>query len=819
MKRGLPIIISAFLLVGNASLKGQSYTGDFKEIISKEDNILTLATENNQLMVEFCTPSIVRFRTSWDGNFAPEEDLMVTQYNWPAVSWGMEEKEDEFILATEELEIRIKKNPVSIDIYDNQGKLLSSESKKESDQYGAFLKNQIVGSTKFLFEDEHFFGFGERMDFLNRRGKKLRLDVGRGIGRPHIIGAYNILEANYVPIPFFMSTKGYGIFFHTSYATTWDMGLSTDKAYSFQAEGGELDYYFIHGPKFPEILDGYTSITGKSPLLPKFALGLHVGTYSGGTWGHEEKTSSNYPVALVEKFRELEIPIDVLHLDSTWRIFGENGGSGATTFEWRETFENPGAMFDSLYALDLNMVGLHVRPRFDNGKELKLLDRARKGGYVYPEENNSGEFINFFDSKSVDWWWENGAMEVVKLGAMFFKSDEGSAFGRKANESDKTGPQGPEINYLHNVFPIAYAKAPFEKFQEHNNMRGMNHVREGYAGIQRYPFLWAGDWPSEWQYFEPVIKAGLNIGMSGVGYWSHNMGGFEHVADPELYIRWSQFGMFSPIAHLFGMEHPTYKEPWNYGEEAQEIFRKYDRLRYSLIPYLYSESYKMHKTGMPIMRALVLEYQDDPNVYEISDQYLLGDNLMICPVTTKGAKTRLVYLPQGNWINYWTGERLAGKEYYNVLTPLDEMPIFVKAGAIIPTQKPLNFIGEEEIDQIILDIYPEGNSNFTLYDDDGRSLDYQQGDFSLTEIQSSDDHLHTEIIIQSPKGKFKPSTRTYVVNLHSEEEYEELSVNGRTFAFSEGGNNLVRKKENGSLEITPPGDSDKDIEIILSKKR
>ena len=323
-------------------------------------------------------------------------------------------------------------------------------------------------------------------------------------------------------------------------------------------------------------------------------------------------------VDLVKKFRDLKIPLDVLHLDSTWRIFGENGGKGATSFEWRETFEEPEKMFSDLYDLNLNMVGVHLRPRFDNGKTLRLLDAAREKGFVYPEEDNPGEFVNFFDQKAVDWWWENGVKRVADQGAMFLKTDEGSAFGHMANESDKTGPQGKEIKALHNLFPLAYAKAPYEKFQEFNNIRGMNHTREGYAGIQRYPFIFAGDWPSEWQYFEPVIKAGLNIGLSGVGNWAHCMGGFEHVADPELYIRWCQFGLLSPIAHLFGMEHPNYKEPWNYGEEALRIFKQYDELRYSLLPYLYSTSYELHTTGKPIMRALVLDYQNDKNVYGIT---------------------------------------------------------------------------------------------------------------------------------------------------------------------------------------------------------
>lgn len=809
MKRISLALLSFYVSIAAVA---QSSVGNFENMEEKADDVVEITTENAKIQIQFCTPEIVRFRTSWNGNFEEDEHLMVSRYDWPETDYDVEEQDESIVFTTENLSVQIQKKPIAIDVYNSEGELLNSETSSNQD-LGAFNDEGKVGARKQLSRDEHFFGFGERMDFLDRRGKKVSLDVGRGLGKPHIIGAYNVLEANYAPIPFFMSTKGYGIFFHNSYETHWDMGLSDSDSYSFKAEGGELDYYFIYGPKFPKILDGYTSITGKSPLLPKYALGLHVGTYSGGTWGHEEKTSEHYPVALVRKFRELEIPIDILHLDSTWRIFGENGGSGATTFEWRETFDNTEQMFDSIYDMNINMMGLHVRPRFDNGNELRLLDKAREEGHVYPEDDNPGEFVNFFDQESVDWWWEKGAMNVVKEGAMFFKTDEGSAFGRKANESNKVGPKGEEIKSLHNLFPIAYSKAAFTKFQEHNNMRGMNHTREGYAGIQRYPFIWAGDWPSEWQYFEPVIKAGLNIGMSGVGYWSHNMGGFEHVADPELYIRWVQFGMFSPIAHLFGMEHPNYKEPWNYGEEAQKIFKQYDELRYSLIPYLYSNSYEMHTTGMPLMRALVLEYQEDPNVYEISDQYLFGNDLMVCPVTTKEAKTRTVYLPEGNWINYWTGEKFEGKQYLNVLTPIEQMPIFVKAGAIIPTQEVVNYIGEKEIDIITLDVYPEGESSFQLYDDDGESLDYQNGEFSITDIKVKENENQVALEINIPEGKFEVSPRSYIVRVHSEAKFSGIQINGKSFSE----NDDVFHYEDEVLVVSPEQKSSERIELNLYK--
>lgn len=750
--------------------------------LRENQNIYLISAPKQSLQLYFLSPQVFRIRSTWSGEFEKEYSYMLKQQKFEPIPVKSSELTEEFVFETGSLTVRVDKSSLRISVYDVSGKLLSGEE-IDGVSGGSYKAGKKVGAVKTLAADEHFFGFGERMDFLDQRGKKIQLNVGRGLGRPHIIGAYNVLEANYAPVPFFMSTRGYGIFFHNSYATNWDLGSSHSNALSFEAEGGELDYFFMYGPDFSKLLYHYTGLTGRSPLLPRFAHGLHVGTYSGGTWGHEEMTSTHYVLELARKYREKGIPFDVLHLDSTWRMFGKNGGSGATSFEWRETFKDPQSMFDSLYAMDVNMVGLHVRPRFDNGNYLNLLDQAREKGYVYPEDNKPGEFVNVFDQESVNWWWENGVMRIAELGAMFLKTDEGSAFGRKANESDKTGPTGERAVRLHNVFPVAYVKAPYEKFKEYNGMRGMNHTREGYAGIQRYPFIWAGDWPSEWQYYGPVIKAGINIGMSGVGYWSHNMGGFEHKADPELFSRWVQFGMFSPVAHVFGMDHPGYKEPWNYGEKAEEIFTKYDRLRYRLIPYIYGTAFQQYQSGKPIMRALVLEHQDDFNTYSVDDQYYFGDQMMVCPVLTKEAQTRTVYLPEGTWFDYWDGKEYSGKQYYNIVTPLEKLPIFVKAGAIIPMQDNITYDDKQPYGNITLEIFPGISNQYQFFEDDGISEKYMNGAYCLTNIALESSSAKTSISIGEAKGEYESGKRFYILKVHMDEKPNSVSLRGEDLAM------------------------------------
>jgi alpha-glucosidase (family GH31 glycosyl hydrolase) len=776
------------------------------ELKSRKGNEFIFTDRSGQLRIDWCTPAMFRVRSAWN---APDENWMVIKYDWASVSVNVSKQKDHLQLQTSSLSVKIYSSPLRIDVVSKDGKVLSSEKIING---GNFTKQDTVGCVKQLFPDEHFFGFGERMDFLDRRQKKLNLDVGRGKGRPHIIGAYNILDANYSPIPFFMSTRGYGIFFHNAFPTEWDMGSSSNQSYSFAAAGGELDYYFIHGPKFQSIIQQYTSVTGKSPMLPLYGYGLHVGTYSGGTWGYEQFTSDRYVIELAKKLRAMGIPVDILWLDSTWRIFGKVGGKGATSFEWRETFKDPKGMFDSLYAMNYKMVGLHLRPRFDNGNSIKLLDTAQRLKHTYPEGSYAGEFVNYFDTASASWWWNHGVMRVASIGAKFLKTDEGSAFGALANESDKKGPQGKDIAKLHNIFPLAYAKAPYEKFQQFNGVRGLNQTREGYAGIQRYPFIFAGDWPGEWQYFEPVIKAGLNIGLSGVGHWTHCMGGFEHVADPELYIRWVQFGMFSPLAMVFGMDHPGYKEPWNYGEDGLRNFKKYDSLRYRLLPYIYSHAYKMYKEGAPLMRALVFDYQDDENVYQTGDQYLFGDNMLVCPVTTKGAQTRTVYLPEGEWFDFWTGKQYSGRKYFNIVCPLDTLPIFVKAGGIIPMQPAMNYTREKKVDTVTVNVYPSGSSTFNLYEDDGLSLKYQQNEFAITTIKTSFSASEGKIDIAKPAGSFKAEKHTYLLQIHAVVKPKKVSENGKVLAKDQWQYDELKRV----VTVASTGSNINDVSIALS---
>ena len=718
--------------------------------------------------VEFYNENIFRVRINSDGDFRPQSELMVVKEDWKDIPLNVEEKNSQISLKSNKLTVNVNKKPFRISVYDENGKLLNKGLTGESGSVG--WNEDKSRSVKKMHPDEHFFGFGEQMDQLDWRGNKVSLYVGRGGPNG---GPYDIEAANYSPVPFFMSTRGYGIFLNTFYKSKWDMGSSSDEYYSFTTSEETMDYYFIHGPEFKNIIDHYTELTGKPPLVPKAGLGLNFGSYGGGSFHEGRGGSPQHALKVAQKFRTRNIPVDNLHFDSSWRLKTEHGGN-ACTYEWNPNFKNPENFIDQLHNMNYKMVGVHIRSLLDDGNKKKLLTKGRQAGHMVPEDSL---VLNFLDDDAVNWWWDNCAKPLADQGVQFLKTDMGATYPHDR----------------HNVFPVAYAKAAYENFGEYGNRRGFVLNREGYAGVQRYPYIWAGDWPSDgwkyaedrtgWYYMKPLIRAGINLGLSGVGYWSHCMGGFEANATNELYIRWSQFGLFSPISHLFGTDLAKWdrdsKEPWLYSDEAERIFKKYDRLRYRMIPYIYSSSRKMYETGVPLMRALVLDYQNNEETYDIDDQYLFGPNLMVAPVIEKGAKKREIYLPQGNWIDYWTGKEYKGEQTITYEAPLSRLPLLVKAGAIIPMQPNMEYIDEKPVDPLTLKIYPEKESSFELYQDDGWTMDYKEGEYAITQINCKENGDKVKVKVSSPEGDYEVNKRKHNFQLHSATSPSEIKIDGQ----------------------------------------
>lgn len=325
-----------------------------------DKNEVIFKSSQGDMRIQMCNDKMFRVTKSPNTFFPENEEWMVVKYDFDRVDYQVKAVTNGNEITTSSLKILVLSNPWRISVKNTDDTLIYKET-------ATCITGQPMNEC-VMQPDEHFFGFGERMDFLDQRGQKVHLNVELGRGSKPAVGGKDILRANYCPVPYFMSNKGYAIFFHTADPTDWDMGWSKRDAYTYSATGGDLDYYFILGPSFESMLRNYQTLTGVCPLMPRSAYGLHIGSYSGGTWKYEECTTDQYPIDLVHRLRKEGVPFDLLWLDSTWRLFNKKFGNGGCCFEFRDTFKNPQAMIDSIYANHVDMFGLHIRSIMDNGK-------------------------------------------------------------------------------------------------------------------------------------------------------------------------------------------------------------------------------------------------------------------------------------------------------------------------------------------------------------------------------------------------------------------------------------------------------------------
>ncbi|GFP30834.1 TIM-barrel domain-containing protein, partial [Candidatus Hakubella thermalkaliphila] len=622
--------------------------------------------------------------------------------------------------------VKITKGPWEFLIYNSMGHLVCGESHSDLDVQQklkiktlSYYKDEtgierVVGSFR-VAPDERFYGFGEKFTTLDKRGQKIiawNVDA-LGVGT----------EKSYKNVPFFMSTRGYGVFINSCGRVTYHMGDLSNVSYTIEVEDRKLDYYLLYGPSFKEILGQYTEITGKAPVPPKWSFGLWMSRFY--------YRSRDMVETVCDNLRRCDIPCDVINPDVYWmrdRMLCD--------FTWDETrFPSPEDMLSRMEEKGFKLC-LWEHPYVSVASEMfkegedKGYFATKEDGSVYeiysglpaamsPEEEfmdlskdlpsaPPNGIVDFSNPEAVN-WYKDKHHPLLRMGVKVFKTDFGEEIPEDAHFYN--GMRGKE---MHNLYPLLYNRAVFEVTEEVTG-RGLVWSRSAWAGSQKYPVHWGGDPQTDFPSLACTLRGGLSLGLSGIPFWSHDIGGFAGPRpSPKLYIRWAQFGLLSSHARCHGI---TPREPWEYGEEALSIFRFYAKLRYRLIPYLYSYAHVASKTGLPLMRAMVLEYQDDPNTYDKDLQYMLGQELLVAPIFDESDK-RYLYLPPGRWIDYWNGNEYEGPGTIYYEAPIDKIPLFVKAGAIIPMGPEMSYVGEKPFDPITLDIYPHGLSEFTLYDDD-----------------------------------------------------------------------------------------------------
>jgi alpha-D-xyloside xylohydrolase len=673
------------------------------------------------------SPEVWHLRLTPDGS--PLSALpLVTGSLGPAVRLDIQEAAGSLSAYGAALRLELGREPWCLTFRDAEGHIICRENPFDVDGLNRLFVRPLgfvrstsgaitqVSESFHLRADEHLFGLGEKFTPLDKTRQRI---VSWSVDA---LGAAS--ERAYKNVPLLLSTCGYALFLNTGRRITYDLGTESCESYTLTIDGPSLDAYLIYGPTPAEILERYTRLTGRAPVPPKWSFGLWL---SGGGQHRDEAAIKK----LVAGAAEHDLPCDVIHVDPWWMVWRKY-----CDFEWdRAAFPDPHEFGDWLHRQNLKL-SLWQHPYISVESDL-FAEGARKGyfargpdGEVYlidyglslsslpvgvvhvaSKETSWNARVAIIDLTNPDAvnWYKALMRAVLENGADVFKTDFGEDV--PADAVFANGMSGAE---MHNLYPLLYNRAVFEVTEEVKG-RGLVWSRSGYAGSQRYPTCWSGDPACDWDSLACTIRGGLSLGLSGVPFWSNDIGGYRGTPSEKLYIRWAQFGLLCPHARCHG---ESSREPWFHGERAVEIFRYYARLRYELFPYLYSCANESSRSGLPMLRAMPLAFPDDPNTYDKDLQYLLGPWLLAAPIYDDGEERR-VYLPEGDWVDYWTGQTLAGPRNLVVRASLDTLPLFVRGGAIIPRMQPANRIPTGLVDPLIVEIYPHGERTYRLYEDEG----------------------------------------------------------------------------------------------------
>jgi alpha-D-xyloside xylohydrolase len=513
---------------------------------------------------------------------------------------------------------------------------------------------------------EQVYGLGERFTPFIKNGQSVEIWNEDG-------GTSS--EQAYKNIPFYLTNAGYGVFINHTGRVSMEVGSEAVERVQFSAVTQDLEYLVIYGPSPKVILDKYTSLTGRPPLLPEWSFGLWLST--SFVTDYDEKTVQSF----IDGMRDRDIPLSVFHFDCFWmREFQW------CDFEWDpRTFPEPAAMLKRLKAdglkisLWINPYIGQASPLFEEGKRLGYLLRRNDGpggtaGSVWQWDLwQAGNAIVDFTNPAACDWFKSKLRPLLEMGVDCFKTDFGERIPLDVVYHDGSDPE-----QMHNLYTQLYNQCVFELLVEHSKDDAIVFARSATVGGQTMPVHWGGDNTSSFESMAESLRGGLSLGLSGFGYWSHDIGGFEGNPDPAVFKRWLAFGLLSSHSRLHGNE--SVRVPWAFDEEAVEVTRKFTKLKKTLMPYLLETSKLAHSYGTPMMRAMLLEFPEDRSCWTLDQQYMLGPDLLVAPVFSASGEVEF-YLPSGTWTNYFTGEKVSGGRWVSEVHGYDSIPLYVREGS------------------------------------------------------------------------------------------------------------------------------------------
>ncbi len=762
--------------------------------IQRREKWIDFDCDVSRLSLSILAPNLIRVRFSPTQEFIPRRSWAVTlaDEEWAVVPFDVQETNEEVTIETEQIRICVQRHPCRVKFFDKAGRPFAQDTGLGIGwrQMGEG-KNQVA-AWKRIEAEEKYYGFGERAGLLNQRGKR------HTNWTTDCLDYTMLTDEMYQAIPFFMALRpevGYGLFFNTTFWSRFDVGVDEPETLRLETLGGELDYYIIHSPEPAEIIRTYTQLTGRMSLPPRWSLGYHQ-----CRWSYDSETEVRQ---LVYQLRQRRIPCDVIHLDIDYMF-------GFRVFTWNpRRFPDPQKLLSDLAADGFKVVtiidpGVKFEPQadydvYEEGLEKDYFIRTADGkvfhGYVWPGRAVFPDFLR----PDVRQWWGDLQRNLTDVGVAGVWNDMNEPAMNDRPFGDEGGhkiffptdaPAGPDAESTtyaetHNLYGMMMARASREGLDRlRERSRSFVLTRSGYAGVQRWSAVWTGDNHSLWEYLEMSLPMLCNLGLSGVAFVGADIGGFAGDATPEMFARWMQVGMLYPMMRAHSMINTKRHEPWEFGAEVEEICRQYIGLRYQLLPYIYTLFWEAATTGAPILRPLFYHYPNDPKTYEIYDQVLLGSSLMAAPVYRPGVENRIVYLPKGNWYDWWTGKLHEGETYILAHAPLEKMPMYIRAGSVIPLAPVMQYVDESPVNELRLLVTP-GKGEWTLYEDDGHTFEYRQGAWSTTTYRVYLEDTQVIVDIQARQGQWTPHPRKVTVEVIDigKEEFED-DGSARRLVFS-----------------------------------
>jgi len=776
----------------------------------KPDRVLLRFT-HGLLLLRAPFEGVIQIRVTYSGAFAPRRswDIALDEQDRP-LTLQTTATDEALIITAAPLHVTVTRRDGCVSFTDDDGRVFAQdiappvyedapssqhEERSEACDAGSAAGTLETASPrtavrvrKAMSPDEVYYGFGQRIGLLDRRGRTLTnwtVDPSHGHNR----GMDNLYQAH----PVFLAlrpTLAWGFFLHSTWCSRFDVGATHPDVLDALTVGNECDYYILYGPTPDAVVEKLTHLTGRPALPPLWSLGFHQ-----SRWGYD---SADKVRDLAATFRARGIPLDTIHLDVDYM-------RGYRDFTWDpDRFPGPAALLHELRAHDVRVVTIidaGVKEDLGDGYDvaddgmardafIRTGDGAPFAGYCWP---GLALFPDFTRSDVRAWW---GARHASLLDAgvagIWNDMNEPSIFDRPFTE-DAVGqrpmplqtPQGAEGERTvhaeaHNLYGLLMCRSTYEGLRAlRPDERPWILTRSGYTGLQRYAVAWMGDNNSWWEHLEASVAQLASMGLCGLPHVGVDIGGFFESASAELYARWIALGAFYPFMRSHCTREGARQEPWAFGPRVERIARQFIALRYRLLPYLYTLAHQATRTGAPLFRPMMYDFPDDPASYHLHDQVMVGPHLLVAPVCHPGRDHRAVYLPQGKWHDYWTGEATFGPQTVIAAAPLDRIPLYVRGGAALP-------LGNERLstsaplETLTLALYPEGTSAWTLIEDDGTTFDYQRGEIAETTVYMTADDGRVSVEVMARRGDFQPHPRTLAMRLRTAWRPDSVLLDGRS---------------------------------------